>query len=94
MEVINRHSARLADVMPGERGTVDETNPTVVAALAARLLVDAKDAAAEALAAAGGESALLDENAALKAKLVELEAALAAAKPAPAPRAGRAMREG
>jgi len=79
MEVVNRHSARLADVLPGEKGIVDEQNPTVVAALAAGLLVDAKAVAAEALALAGGEAALLDENAALKAKLAELEAALAAA---------------
>lgn len=87
MEVVNRHRARIAGVLPGERGEVDEANPTVRAALDAGLLVDAKIAAAEALEVAGGESALLSENAALKAKLAELEAALAAkAAPAPSPR--------
>jgi len=87
LEVINRGRAKVCGVKPGARGEVDETNPSVRAALLGGVLVDAASVRASLLAEAGGYEALLSENAALKAKLAELEAALAAkAAPAPSPR--------
>lgn len=94
MRVLNRHTARIAGIAPGASEEVDEKNPTVAAAIAQGLLVDAAKEVAAAIAAIGGDSAILDENAALKAKLAELEAALAAAKAPAKPARGGTKAEG
>lgn len=78
MKAINKHTARIADIAPGATGEVDAENATVKVMLDAGLLVDVeverKRLVAE-LGASDAAEALAAENAALKARLAELEAA-------------------
>lgn len=94
MRVLNKHKARIAGVAPGASEEVDEKNPTVAAAIAEGLLVDAAKEVAAAIAAIGGDSAIIDENVALKAKIAEMEAALATAKAPAKPVKGGSKAEG
>lgn len=97
VEVLNLGPAKCCGVLPGKGGMVDPENPSVKAALAAGMLVDAKAHRAALLASVGGDSALsaaLDEIVALKAKVSELEAALAAAKAPAKPARGGTKAEG
>lgn len=73
MQAINKHTARVAGIAPGESGEVDAENPTVKAMLAAGLLVDV-EVERRRLAAALGPS----EEDKLRARVAELEAALSA----------------
>lgn len=94
MKAINKHTAKIADIAPGASAEVDESNPTVKLALGAGLLVDAAVEAKRALESVGGDSALVDENLALKAKLAELEASLAKLSPPAPPARPRSKVEG
>lgn len=97
LEVLNLGPAKCCGVLPGKGGMVSAENPSVKAALASGALVDAKAHRAALLASVGGDSALsaaLDEIVALKAKVSELEAALATAKAPAKPVKGGSKAEG
>lgn len=78
MKAINKHKAAVCGIAPGLTGEVDAENATVKVMLVAGLLVDVeveRKRLADELGASDAAESLAAENAALKARLAELEAA-------------------
>lgn len=93
IEVLNKARAKVAGVLPGKVGMVDEANPSVVDALRGGALVRADEARAKLLAEMGMNTPALAaevemlraENASLKTRLAGLEAKAPAKAAAKAP---------
>lgn len=85
IEAINKAKAKICGIAAGSVGKVDETNPTVKAALAAGLIVDVEVERKRLAVALGGPSV---ED--LQARIRELEALAAKPETAAQKAAGKA----
>lgn len=86
MELINKGTARICGIAPGERGERDPKNPSVAAALAEGLLVSAEVERQKLLVEAGVRIDATPEVETLRAEMADLGARLARAEGAVAER--------